>query len=172
MNQVNPKEAFNRFKPESVVFVISYDNLNNRPSGMVAGWSMKCSSDPFMMAVAIWKENYTYRLISDVKEFVVAVPNKGMEKYIGIFGTKHGNEFNKFAESKILTEKAKCLDKVPLLSEATINFECKLVSTTIAGDHAIYVGEILTAHVNEDKGILLNMGKDVGKRVFQEFQRP
>ena len=92
---------------------------------MVAGWSMKCSTDPYLYAVAIWKENYTYKLIQDSKEFVIAVPNKRMEKYIEIFGTKHGNVINKFKESQILTEKAKYV-RPPLLEEATINLECKL----------------------------------------------
>ena len=169
MKLVAIENAWDKFKPESVVFVISFDSINNRPSGMIAGWSMKCSSNPHMFAVAIWKKNYTYKLIKDTKEFVVAVPNKKLEKYIEIFGTKHGDKVDKFTLSKIPTAKAKFV-KLPLLRDATVNLECKLEKEIEAGDHSIFIGKILASHINENEGILLNMGKGNGKRIFQEFK--
>jgi len=169
MKIISPQDAFSKLKPESTVFVISFDSANNRPSGMVAGWSMKCSTDPYLYAVAIWKENYTYKLIQESKEFVVAVPSGKMEKYIDLFGTKHGNEIDKFLESGILTEQAKYI-QLPLLKEAVINFECKLEKMIEVGDHAIFVGHILASYANTEEGVLLNMGKSNGKRVFQEFK--
>ena len=168
MKSIEIYDAVKKFRPEKVVFVIAYDNKNERASGMVAGYSTFCSSEPYMMAVALWKEGYTHNLISDTKEFVVAVPNKKLKKAIEIFGSLHGDVVDKFKKAKLQTEKAD-LVKAPLLSEATINYECELEKEVEAGDHIIFIGKIVAAHVNDDKKVLLNMGKKEGKRIFKEF---
>lgn len=168
MELVDTSIALKNLKPERVVFVISYDNRKLRPSGMVCGWSTICSTDPHMIAIALWKEGYTHKLIQETKEFVVAIPNAGLEKAIKVFGENHGNEVNKFELSGIKTTKAKFV-KSPLLTDATMNFECKLEKEVESGDHFIFIGRVLASYENKGKKILINMGKKAGKRVFQEF---
>ncbi|MCX6815511.1 MAG: flavin reductase family protein [Candidatus Aenigmarchaeota archaeon] len=167
MEEVSAEEAFDKFKPESCVFVISIDK-HGKPNGMIAGWNMKCSSEPPMFAVALWKKGYTHRLIQQSKEFVIAVPNKELEKEVEFFGSKHGNEVDKFGETKIETAKAKFV-KSPLIKNATINFECKLEKEIDSGDHVIFIGRILASYVNKNKKVLLNMRKAANKRIFEEF---
>ncbi|MFH0987065.1 MAG: flavin reductase family protein [Candidatus Micrarchaeota archaeon] len=166
MKEVSAGEAFSKFKPESCVFVISADKTG-KPSGMIAGWNMKCSSEPPMFAVSLQKRGYTHKLIQQSGEFVIAVPNKKLEKEVIFFGTKHGNEVDKFKESKIAPAKAKFV-KLPLIKDATVNFECKLEKEIDSGDHIIFIGKILASYINDSK-ILLNMGKTAGNRIFEEF---
>jgi len=167
MQKVLAKEAFDKFKPESCVFVISVDK-NNKPSGMIAGWNMKCSAEPPLFAVSLSKGGYTHQLIQESREFVIAVPNKELEKELNFFGSHHGNEVDKFKESGIETEKAKFI-KSPLIKKATVNFECQLEKELDSGDHLIFIGKILAAYINLEKKVLLNLGREKGKRVFEEF---
>lgn len=167
MDKISAKEAFDKFKPESCVFVISIDE-NSKPSGMIAGWNMKCSANPPLFAVSLSKKGQTHNLIRQSKEFVVAVPNKEMEKELVFFGKTHGNEVDKFKETGIETEKAKFL-KSPLLKNATVNFECKLEKEVDSGDHIIFIGEIVASYVNKDKKVLFNIKKVDNKRIFGEF---
>jgi len=160
-------DAFNGLRPENVVFVISIGK-NKKPSGMVAAWFTKCSWDPPMIAVALSKEGYTHKLIRESKEFVVAVPNKGLEKDLMLFGTTHGDVVDKFKETGIKTKKAKYV-KSPLIEDATINFECVLEKEVDVGDHILFVGKVLESHMTEGKGILLSMKRINGKRTFEEF---
>jgi len=167
MKKVSIKEAFEKFKPESCVFVISIDK-NESPSGMVAGWNMKCSFEPPLFGVALSKRSSTHKLIQESKEFVIAVPNKELEKEVVFFGSTHGDKVDKFKETKIETEKAKYV-KSPLIKQATINLECKLEKEVDSGDHIIFIGRILASYVNKNKKVLLNMKREKGKRIFQEF---
>ena len=167
MKQISTKEAFNNFKPESCVFVISVDKDDN-PNGMVAGWNTKCSMDPPLFAVALSKKNNTHKLIHQSKEFVIAVPNKGLEKEVKFFGSHKGKEVDKFKATGIETLRAKFI-KPPLIKKATFNFECKLVKEVDAGDHIVFIGKILAAYWNKGKKVLLNMKSVRGKRVFKEF---
>ncbi len=167
MKKVTVEKAFTNFKPESCVFVISVDKDDN-PNGMVAGWNMKCSMEPPLFAVSLSKKNNTHKLIHQSKEFVIAVPNKGLEKEVKFFGSHKGKEVDKFKATKIETAKAKFI-KPPLLKRATLNFECKLVKEVDAGDHIIFIGKILAAYWNKGKKVLFNTGRVGDKRIFKEF---
>ncbi len=167
MEKVSIRESFEKFKPESCVFVISVDR-EGKPNGMIAGWNMKCSMDPPLFAVSLSKKGYTHRLIRESREFVIAVPNKELEDTLVLFGSTHGDEIDKFCESKVETVEAEMI-RSPLLRKATINLECELVKEVDSGDHIIFIGKVLTAHADKEKKVLLNMKKVGGKRVFEEF---
>ena len=169
MEEVSIKDSFEKFKPESCVFVISIDKEGKgKPSGMIAGWNMKCSFDPPLFAVSLQKEGHTHKLIRESKEFVIAIPNKELLKELEFFGSTHGNEVDKFKETKIETEKAKFV-KSPLIKRATINFECTLEKEVDSGDHIIFIGKILASYINRDKKVLFNIKKIECKRIFQEL---
>jgi flavin reductase (DIM6/NTAB) family NADH-FMN oxidoreductase RutF len=166
LEEISVKEAFDRFKPESCVFVITVDG--DKPTGMVAGWCTKCSSEPPFYAVSLSKKGHTHKLIQKSREFVIAIPNKELEREVEFFGSTHGNEIDKFKESDIEIEKAK-LVKPPLIRNATMNLECKLEKEVESGDHILFIGRIVACHLNPEKKILLNMKKQDGKRIFEEF---
>ena len=149
------------------MFVISIDSTK-KPSGMIAGWNMKCSIAPPLFAVSLSKKSHTAKLIKKSKEFVIAVPNKGLEKELVLFGSTKGNVVDKFKISGLETVKAHKI-KSPLIKDATINMECKLRKTVDSGDHIIFIGEVLVSHINKNKKVLLNVKKVNGKRIFKEF---
>ena len=167
MKKVTVAESYDKFKPERCVFVISVDKEGN-PSGMACGMCTKCSRNPGLFAVVLSKKGYTQELIRESKEFVIAVPNKSLEKEVRFFGSISGRNVDKFKESKIETERAEFV-KSPLIKNATLNFECKLYKEVEVGDHVMFIGEILASYINEDKKMLLNMEKVNDKRIFEEF---
>jgi flavin reductase (DIM6/NTAB) family NADH-FMN oxidoreductase RutF len=167
MDKVSIPAAYDKFKPESCVFVISVDQ-EGKPSGMIAGWNMKCSGEPPLFAVSLSKKGYTHRLIRQSREFVISVPNKELEEALVLFGSTHGNEVDKFNESKIETEQAEHI-RSPLIKNATVNFECELFKEVDSGDHIIFIGKILASYINRNKKILFNIKKEGNKRIFREL---
>ncbi|MDD5015718.1 MAG: flavin reductase family protein [Atribacterota bacterium] len=168
------KAFFELLLPELVFYIIAYDRKNNRPNGMISSWTMKCSFEPFLFAVSLWKKGYTHKLIQKEKEFVVAVPGKSLKRSISVFGELHGDKVNKFEMTKIATRKAKFVEP-PLLDDALLNFECKVVKEINAGDHILFIGKVLVTHfndkLNKNSGILLNLGFKNDKADIREFKK-
>ncbi len=102
-----------------------------------------------MMAIAVAKKHYSIEAITHSKSFTIAFPSSDMAGAALFFGSKSGRDTDKFAEFDCKTEPAKAIDSV-LLTDAVANFECTLESQTPAGDHIIFVGEIVSSHINTE----------------------
>ena len=121
-----------------------------------------------MIAVSVNKANYTHDLITGSKQFVIAAANKGMEKAVLYFGNTSGRDVDKFKATGLKTQKGEAVG-LPILSDASINFECKLVNSVETGEHTIFIGEVVAAWRDNNKKVLMYMGKQPGKRLFEEF---
>ena len=165
MKQINPADAFSKYQPKNITFVISVDK-QGKPNGMIAAWHTILSKEPPMMGVAVYKVQNTHKLIEQSKEFVLAIPSGRLLKAITIFGEYHGDKIDKFKMSKVKTKKARHI-KSPLLADATINFECKVVKQISTGDHTFFIGKVVAAYFNDNQKIILSSGRDKnGKRTF------
>jgi len=162
----NIQHAMRRSIIEPVVFVISVDN-NGKPNGMTASWNMKVSYEPPMLAIALQDSKNTHKLILQSKEFTVSIPSPELKEQIEYFGSVSGKDIDKFAISGIKNQPATKI-RPPLLSDARINFECKLHSYLKPADHYIFFGEIVAAHLDETKEQLFYTGRveNNGARTF------
>ena len=165
MKEVPVKETLKKYKPQIVNFIISIDK-NGNPSGMVADWTTQVSHDPPLLLITIKKTSNTCKLIKESKEFVLAIANNELKKVIPIFASSNSN---KFKESNIKTFKSNKTN-VPLLSDATMNFVCKVENELEAGDHILFIGKVIEAFHDKNKKFLINLGRgNDNKRIFKEF---
>lgn len=155
--QVEYAEAIKTKYPEQVVIAIAKDK-NGKANPVTLGWTMIASGSPPMMAIAVAAGHYTVQAIEHSKCFTIAYPSVEMADLALFFGSKSGRDADKLAESDCRTEPATQIDSV-LLSDAVANFECREESRVQAGDHIIYIGRIVGAHVNtEPKKRLYTIG--------------
>jgi flavin reductase (DIM6/NTAB) family NADH-FMN oxidoreductase RutF len=132
--------------PEQVVVAIARDT-KGKYNPITLGWTMIASGSPPMMAVAIGKTRWSTPAFRHARQFVVAFPSEQQREEVMLVGTHSGRDTDKLADARAKTEPARAIDCV-LLSEAVANFECKLVGEMDAGDHVIFLGEVVRAHRN------------------------
>ena len=144
-------EVWQRKYPEQVVLVIT-KNSANKINVMAVGWVAIVSDDPVMYMLGIDDPAYTLELIREHKEFVIAFPSKAMAKETLYFGTVHGHNIDKGAESGLEFVPASQVN-VPLLADAVANMECKLVTEYRPGNCPLVIGEVIASHVNTDKTV-------------------
>ena len=155
--QVEYPEAIKTKYPEQVVIAIAKDKAG-KANPVTLGWTMIASGKPPMMAIAVAAKHYSIETIRHSKCFTLTYPSSEMADAALFFGSRSGRDADKFAEFDCKTEPAKEIDSV-LLTDAVANFECTLESEAIVGDHIIFVGKIVAAHINtEPKKRLYTVG--------------
>jgi flavin reductase (DIM6/NTAB) family NADH-FMN oxidoreductase RutF len=149
MVETSVQKAWKRKYPEQVSWAISVD-CEGKADIISLGWCMPTSFDPPMIAISVGKTRYSQKLISESREFVLAFPSEEMGKEVLYCGTHSGRDVDKFKETGLVAVPAKKV-RPPLIEGCVANFECRVVGEIETGDHTIFVGEIVAAHVSEEK---------------------
>ena len=146
--QVEYTEAVKSKYPEQVVIAIARDR-NGIANPITLGWTMIVSSKPPMMAIAVAKTHYSVEAIEFSQCFTLVYPSVAMAKAALFYGSKSGRKVDKFQEFPSELAAAVEIDSV-LMTDAVANFECQLESQMIAGDHVIYVANVVASHINTE----------------------
>ena len=155
--QTDYASAIARKFPEQVVIALAKD-AKGIPNPITLGWTMIVSGTPPMMAIAVAKGHYSVGAIRHSKEFVIAFPAEDMGEEVLFYGTHSGRDTEKLKAHPCALQQASGVDGV-LLADAVANFECRLASELETGDHIVFVGEVVAAHVNpEPKQRLYTVG--------------
>ncbi len=131
-----------------VVLVTSQVEGEN-PNIIAVAWVTPVSQSPPLVAISIAEEHYSHRLISLSGEFVVNVPCSTMAREVMTCGKVSGRDVDKFKEA--------CLTPVPaeevlppLIKECIGHLECRVKQQVKAGDHTLFIGEVVKAWAEEN----------------------
>lgn len=147
VHEVTIADALLRRFPEWVFFLIAR-GPGGPPNLMPAGWGMLCSHEPPMFAVAVRATNHSAGQIEQSGEFVVAFLAERHVRHLEPAGTTSGRDQDKFAALGLETMPAARV-RPPLLADAPLQFECRLAGRMQTGDHIVFAGEIVAAHVGD-----------------------
>ncbi|MEK7308847.1 MAG: flavin reductase family protein [Nitrospirota bacterium] len=132
------------------VFVITTAK-GGKVNGMTAVWVARSSMNPPLLSVSIGKTRYSHQLIKDSGVFAVNILSEKQIEQGKHFGFKSGKNTDKFKDAEYTAAKTGS----PILKDIAGYFDCKVVNTCDAGDHTIFVGEVLEAEAYADKLLLL-----------------
>lgn len=156
--EVNASSAYRLLHPMHTVLVTSVGKTG-KPNIITLAWAMPASISPPLVAISVSPRRHSHTLIEETKEFVVNIPTMDMLDKAVLCGTTSGRNHDKFKETGLTPLPGKKV-KAPLIEECVGHLECKLHSQFTAGDHTIFLGEIVDALV--DKGAFRD-SYDLGK---------
>lgn len=139
-------------RPERIVWAVAAHE--GKRTICPIGWKMNASGNPPMIAIAVAPSRFAHELIAKSGEFVLAWPGEDLAEETIFCGTKTGRHVDKFAETNLTPLPGRHVN-APLVKECIANLECRLDGRMTAGDHTIFVGEVLAVWVNEDPTRLL-----------------
>ncbi len=119
--------------------------------GAMTATAMFVSQVPPLIAVSVSKTDATYQLIEKSKEFVVNIITDDQLDLAKKLGSVHGQNIDKFNEFGIATESASKIN-APLVSGCFAHIECRVKDSLwdVAGNHAIYISEVVAFKMNEN----------------------
>jgi flavin reductase (DIM6/NTAB) family NADH-FMN oxidoreductase RutF len=117
---------------------------------MTVVWGSIVSGNPPTIGIAVNKHRYSLELIRENREFTVNIPSKDLVAEADYCGLASGSKTNKFLDTG-LTAIDGSIVKTPLIKECPYNIECKVIQEVEVGDWILVLGEIVEAHIDEDK---------------------
>ena len=130
------ENALSSFTYGLYVVTVAAGNVRN---AMVASWVSQASYDPPRVLVGIKKTRFTHELFERTDRFGLMIVQKGKETELP--SLKGRDPEKKFAGRAIETGSS----GIPLFTEFLWSIELLLVDRFDAGDHTIFVGEIIHA---------------------------
>ena len=111
--------------------------------GMSSSWATQVSGAPALVMAAVDRQHFTHQMILDSGAFalnIVGVQSKHLEDYFYSVRSRRPDNLAAFALDTGVTG-------TPLLRDALASLDCRVVSTHTAGDHTLFVGEVVEARV-------------------------
>jgi len=137
------------------VYVISTKS-GDKVNALTATWVAQVSFSPPLVTIAIGKTRYSHNLIKEGGVFAINILGKDGVSTGKHFGLTTGRRTDKFANVSYDTK----VTGSPILKDALAYLDCKVVSHHDAGDHTIFIGEILDGAVLKDERPLVYHRKD------------
>lgn len=134
---------------------------------MSAEWSIRVSIDPFLMAVFVGYQRGTYDIIKNSGEYGLSYCSDQQGHLAHIAGNYSVRDHDKFGMAEFRTFGAKYI-RAPLIEGSISNFECRVVDEFKVGDHAAFIGEVLTGYYDDEKKPLVFHGghfSSIGNRL-------
>ena len=122
------------------VYVVT-TRVGEKINGMTAAWVSQVSLKPLLVMVSIAPPRYSHDLIKESGVLAVNVLTTEQVELGKRFGYKSGRKVDKCAGLEWLT----AATGAPILPQAYAYLDLKLVSTYPAGDHTLFVGEVVAA---------------------------
>lgn len=133
--------------PRLTILLTSIDEEGNA-NIITLAWSMPASFKPPLAAVSIAPERYSHGLVMNSREFVVNIPTMEIAKETLFCGRNSGRDVDKFKATGLTPIPAKKV-RPPLIRECMAHLECRVVDYVKAGDHTIFIGEVVSITVND-----------------------
>jgi len=124
------------------VYVVT-TRAGEKINGMTAAWVSQVSLKPLLVMVSIAPARYTHTLILESGSFAINVLSSDQAELAKRFGFKSGRNTDKFAGLETFPAPS----GAPILPQAYAYLDLKLAHTFAAGDHTLFVGEIVEAKI-------------------------
>jgi flavin reductase (DIM6/NTAB) family NADH-FMN oxidoreductase RutF len=125
---------------------------------MTVNWTGQVSFEPRILSLAVESDSHFLQVIRRAGVFAINVLESGQRDLAGQFGRSTAHVGNKLEGYTHTPGTTGC----PLLADALASVECRVVHEQPAGDHVLFLGEVVDAHVNRE-GDTLTM-KEAGFR--------
>lgn len=129
------------------ITTVSGDKMNAN----IATWVMQVAMGGKMVCVALYKIDYTIELVKESKILNINLLSTKQTGLIQKLGRKSGRDTDKFKNLKYALDDRGC----PYLTEAIGYVQCKVLHSTDAGDHELFVCEVIKqVPLNTDQPVM------------------
>ena len=134
-----------RMMPYGAFVVTARDERG--PHGMTATWVMQVALEPPLIAVAVAHRHTTGETIAKSRAFAVNLLARDRAEIAERFFTP----YQRLGHAAPFADYQSATTGAPLLKDAIAVLECRVSESVEVGDHTLFVGEIVRAHLRSEQ---------------------
>jgi len=131
---------------------------DGQPVGLLCGWVMPASWDPPLLVAAVGQRRHTHDFIVRRGAFAVNLLRPEQLPLARQFGLSSGRDVDKFASHPWYSG----VTGSPILEGSAGYLDCRVVDRFQAGDHTLFLGDILDARAFSDACLLYRRDQHQG----------
>lgn len=131
------------------VVLVTCLGSDGKPNIITLAWAGIVCSEPPTLGLGIRPQRHSYKLIEDSREYVVNIPTVDILKEADFCGIVSGKNVDKFGQTGLTSVPAEKV-KPPMIKECPVNIECILKKKIPIGTHDLFLGEVVSVHVDQD----------------------
>lgn len=147
-NTIQGREISVLLNPRPVILATCCDEAG-RPNVFTVAWHTPLAHDPPLLGISVARSRFSHSLIARTREFALNLVGSGFEKAVEICGNCSGKDVDKVSEAGLRLLPA-CHIHPPLIAGALAHLECVLHSQVPAGDHTLFIGQVLYAQAQSN----------------------
>jgi len=128
------------------LYVLTAEAPDGRVAASTVNWVTQASFEPPLVAVGVKAETATHELIKLAGAFALNVLAKGQQDLAFAFFKSQERDGNSIGGQAFSSGTS----GAPVLADAAAVVECTLTETVERGDHSLFVGEVVEAHVRRE----------------------
>ena len=133
------------------LYVVGVRGEDGRSNALVVSWMMQCSFEPPLIAVALRKDSLSCELLRQGHAFSVNLIDRNDSAIVRELVKPARHSGDKLDGVAHMTERT----GAPVIEEALAYLECKVRSEHDAGDHVLFVGEVVGAGSQREGDVLV-----------------
>ena len=138
------------------VTVVTVEREPGKIHGMTANSFTSVSLDPMLILVCVDHRAKMLPLLEKKKHFGISVLKQNQQAISEYFAKReHSSE----AEQRLGIHFRQMSSGAPVIDGTLLQMGCRAVSSHVAGDHTIFIGEVLEAEVREGEPLLYFRGE-------------
>ena len=104
-------------------------------------WTGTLCTDPPLCYISVRPERHSHAILSRTREFVINLTTGKLAFATDWCGVRSGRQHHKFEEMKLTPGPAATV-RAPIIVEAPINIECRVVEIRPLGSHDMFLAEV------------------------------
>ena len=129
------------------VVMVSVADEEGHDNIITVAWAGTVCTNPPMVSISVRPERYSYKMLTDTREFVINLTTEKLVFATDYCGVKSGRDVDKFKELRLTREKASHVG-VPMIGESPVSIECRVREIQEYGSHSVFTADVLAVHVD------------------------
>jgi len=141
------------WKPGTMIYplpavMVSLGETAEEYNIITIAWTGTLCSDPPLCYISVRPERHSHAILQRTGEFVINLTTRSLARATDWCGVRSGRQYKKFEEMR-LTPGPAAKVRAPIIVEAPINIECRVLEVRRLGTHDMFLAEVVNVKADQ-----------------------